>query len=464
MFSEESKLINRFEIFLLIFISIQPVIDVLTTLWMNTLHKDATIGVFVRFFVMFLCLIYILFSQRKTGYRFMIIYLFSLGIALAFNIGSNYFVKENFHLMDEVKYLAKISYATILLFTYLILFTSLSKRKDVYSLFKRYVLYAILIIDAVMVISIATSTSLKSYNYLKSGYTGWFSAGNEIGAILAITFPITIIYAISKTTSAKLFYYWIPVVFTGYSLLMIGTKVGYGALMIGLVISLVMCILTSAMKKREKNSKHFFINGMISLVVLAGFIVATPFAPVYKNTYQHFQLLGINLNSNDSKEPSDSKNKHKHKDRLSKIDKDQVENLILSSRNDYLGLQQKQFKNAPIIQKAFGMGYGGNYKKTPKMIEMDFYDLFYSLGIVGFIIYILPFAYFLLSIGVHFIRNFRTLFTPIHILFLTSLFLGLGISYSAGHVLTAPAVSIYLSILIAYLMVVSKGKDVTVSK
>ena len=104
-------------------------------------------------------------------------------------------------------------------------------------------LYALLIYDLVMVISIATNTSLTAYDWTKIGYTGWFYAANDLGAILAILFPISLMIAILRTKSLSSIYYWIPVLLTGYSLLMLGTKVGYGALLIGLLAAVVICFI-----------------------------------------------------------------------------------------------------------------------------------------------------------------------------------------------------------------------------
>ncbi|MFK4998713.1 O-antigen ligase family protein [Bacillus sp. N9] len=69
-----------------------------------------------------------------------------------------------------------------------------------------------------MVVSIATSTSISSYDHTKIGYTGWFYAGNEIGAILAIISPIVLYNCIKSTTSIKQLYAWIPFLLMGFSL------------------------------------------------------------------------------------------------------------------------------------------------------------------------------------------------------------------------------------------------------
>ena len=66
------------------------------------------------------------------------------------------------------------------------------------------------------------------------------------------------------------------------------------------------------------------------------------------------------------------------------------------------------------------MGYAGNYSDQPKMIEMDFYDLFYSLGIIGFIIYIFPFLFIFVIVGVFSLKNIKQLFEPVYLFLLLS--------------------------------------------
>ena len=91
------------------------------------------------------------------------------------------------------------------------------------------------------------------------------------------------------------------------------------------------------------------------------------------------------------------------------------------------------------------------------MIEMDFYDLFYSLGIIGFITYIGSFLFVLLKTAMAFLKNIKLIFEPNYIFILVSLLLGLGISYTAGHVFTAPSVSIFFGSILALLYVEIKN-------
>ena len=69
-------------------------------------------------------------------------------------------------------------------------------------------------------------------------------------------FPIVVLYSVHKTTSFSKVYYWIPTVLAMYASIMIGTKVGYGAIVITLGIALFFLFIEYMMhrKKKEKDS------------------------------------------------------------------------------------------------------------------------------------------------------------------------------------------------------------------
>jgi cation transport ATPase len=139
--------------------------------------------------------------------------------------------------------------------------------------------------------------------------------------------------------------------------------------------------------------------------------------------------------------------------------KENQENLIFSGRQVYEERHKQFFKEAPMSQKLLGMGYAGNYKYNeqkqpdPKLIEMDFHDLFYDFGIIGFALLMIPFIYYGLRILLAFITRFKEIFNIKYGMITASLVLALGIAYIAGHILTAPGVGIYFVVLLAYLIV-----------
>src|SRR5699024_7025515 len=88
-----------------------------------------------------------------------------------------------------------------------------------------------------------------------------------------------------------------------------------------------------------------------------------------------------------------------------------------------------------------GLGYGGNYEVAPKLIEMDFFDLLFSYGYIGFFILIIPFIRVIY-------QSFSVENGIIKFTLQLTIFLILGISFLAGHVLFAPSVMTYFSLLL----------------
>src|SRR5699024_11452860 len=107
--------------------------------------------------------------------------------------------------------------------------------------------------------------------------------------------------------------------------------------------------------------------------------------------------------------------------------------------DSYLRDTYADFQAAPTKQKLFGLGYGGNYTKEPKTIEMDFFDLFFSIGIVGTVVMFLA--------GLALVYQLVTWnITFIYLYSLGGVGLIMGISFVAGHVFFAPAVISYVAI------------------
>ena len=433
---------ERFETFLLLFIILQPVLDLFTALSIFAFKVDLTIGVFVRFIVMFLGVLYVFFIKDRESKRKTIVYLLILGVFFAISLANNLLVKQPISVFSEGKYIAKLVYMTVLFYSYLYVFKSFRSKEGWDKKVQAYIFYSMMIIGAVMIISSITGTGIKSYESIKLGHQGWFFAGNELGAVMAISFGVVVLYAIRKTTSFKTSYYWIPVLIMIYSLVALGTKVGYGAVLIILVIAFVMTLFELIKNRKQQGNRADFVNLVISGVFILGFVLATPFTPVAFNTNLHLQWVGVD------KEKIDNKTVGKDD-----ISEEGFEDVMLSGRQEFLTSQKGYYEDAPIMQKLFGMGYGGNYEETPKMIEMDFYDLFYSFGMIGFGLFLLPF--FLAAIKLFFavLKDFRRQFNRENILIASGIVLGLGTAYTAGHVFFAPAVSIYMVILIAYLMI-----------
>ncbi|MDR4986979.1 hypothetical protein CN491_17205 [Bacillus cereus] len=461
MLSENGKS-NKFENFLLIFILLQPILDLLTAFCIMVLKIDTTIGVITRLFVMVLSGIYILIQTKNKGNIKYISYIILVGIVFTIGLINNKFTKDPMVLTEEIKFIAKALYPFVMLTCYVFVFKSLKEKS--HSKMRDYITYASLIIGVVMVASITTGTDYNSYEWVKLGSRGWFYAGNELGSILAIMCPIVILYSIEKTKSIGKVYYWIPSILVVYSLFAIGTKVGVGAIFGSMAIAVVMCFIQAFTQRKDGKKNVYLLNGFIAMTVFVGILAYTPFSPFMKNMGFHVQLIEQEQSAKkeekkkeaakEHKPPVTAQEKEKEKEKEKVAEKkEETQAIIFSGRQLFEQMYKDFYNEAPMSQKLLGMGYAGNYKEQPKLIERDFHDWFYSFGIIGFILLIVPFIYFGIKFIVCVFTKFRQIFTVKYAMVIAAILLGLGISFMAGHILMAPGVSFYLVLIMAYLIV-----------
>ena len=477
----------RFEHFLLFFIILQPVLDLLTSLSITLLKSNATVGILVRFLIMAVGGIYILIQAKEKENRKFLIYLILLAGVLGVGFINNKLVKDPIVLSEEVKFVAKALYIYIMLGSYILALKSLKKTVNISDKVRNSIVYSTLIINAIMVISISTSTDFGSYEWMKVGSRGWFYAGNELGSILAIIFPIVVLYSIQKTKSVKHVLYWIPSLLMIYSLIQVGTKVGMGSIGVTLAAAIGIIVLQLLFDRKNPNKKSLAFNAVIAIVLLAGVVGTFKQTPLAQNMGIHNNYLSEQNVAQQGQKEKEIKEKLKKEQELkakeekhhkvekpeekAKIEeevkkelekeqkKENQENLIFSGRQVYEERHKQFFKEAPMSQKLLGMGYAGNFKYNeqkqpdPKLIEMDFHDWFYDFGIIGFALLMIPFIYYGLRILLVFITRFKEIFNIKYGMIAASLLLALGIAYIAGHILTAPGVGIYFVVVLAYLIV-----------
>ncbi len=445
---------NYFPHFLLLFIVFQPILDLLTSFSIYVLHMSATVGIVVRFAFMLLALGYLLLHHKQQGAKKYILYLCLFGIVLAIGLVNNLMIKSPVSFGEEVKFIMKSVYPIVLLFGYIIALKELKNNEFAFHKIITYFLYATLILSISIITAMATGTDFPSYPNSKIGSRGWFFAGNDLSSIFAIMFPIVVLYSVHKTTSFSKVYYWIPTVLAMYASIMIGTKVGYGAIVITLGIALFFLFIEYMMhRKKEGKGFTYLVNTVVAAVVLGGLLVLTPQTPIAKNMSIHLQIYEYKKSVQDEKDRKEGKVVKEEEHKQGELTDSEMKSLIYSDRDKFLKVYKQYYKEAPLSQKLFGMGYAGNYTTKMKLVEMDFHDLFFAFGIVGFLMYLLPLLYFGIKIFISLITNFKKLFSVKYMLLASTLVLSLGIGFMSGHVLTAPAVSIFFVVILAYLIV-----------
>ena len=354
---------------------------------------------------------------------------------MVFNTALNYLLKDPYFLVQEVTYAIKTIYVIEMLLVYTAVFLSIKKRQDWEKTIQRAIFFNISVIGIVMLLATITSTGNRSYETaVKQGHSGWFYSANDLSAILAISFGVMLLYSIQAKSKKWLY---VPfLLLTAWAMMTVGTKVGLGALIIGLVAALFLTIIRLFLKK----------GSWLNLAILAGTLLLSL-------AYIPYSAIGNNIGITFFQQTEgDQSNSEEQKSTIAQQD---MTYKVMSGRELFLKNVVSYYNEAPLLQKFIGMGPGGNYKEKLKLIEMDFLDWFYGYGVVGFLLLMLPLLFFIVMILKGMFRRLQLVFTPSFFMVGLSVVLALGIAAVAGHILLNPASGIYFAIFLSYLYTLS---------
>lgn len=435
------------EQFFLVYVVMQPFLDL-------TAFVGLPISDLVRLGAMGLGLLYLWFlpSSRKKHYTF--IYLIVLILFFMVSFINNFLIKDSFFFILEGIYLVKTFYFILMLLVYAFVLESfMRKRDDWLYLVKRNVSIALSVIGFVMLAATLTETGRRSYGALaKEGHSGWFYSANDLSSALAIACGFLLLYILyRKNMKVKLAWYAV-LILTIWSMLTIGTKVALGGAIFVLAFGGVMTLIGWVRNKMSATN-------VLLIVPLAVFtLFSVPYMPVGANVNFHLLSKWIPLETEKNQGEQDHVDGHKQKNETSDTEQ-AIQKELLSGRGDFLQKTIKQYKQAPLTQKLFGMGRGGNYESHSKQVEMDFFDWFFNYGIIGFLLLMTPLVYYGIMIFRYLFTNLKALLDPNVTILGVEIGIGLGVAFFAGHVLTKPASSIYLALLIASVYVKLKSES-----
>ena len=393
-----------------IWLLLQPIIDLIVSLTIRNSDSSITIGIILRGLFLLTLLLVTIFSKKiknkKNIYAYFIVLFVYFILYMLIRINENSF---SFGLIvSEVKYIFKYFYYPIVLLT-------MYQLKDYFELdndkLKKILVINLFIITFSIILSYLTNSAYSSYGNGNSGIVGWFYSANEIGAILVILYPYTFLIKNNK----QVIFNTIVMLLTIISSIYMGTKTTYFGIILSLVFYIIYILLFKIKDSVKAKYKVSYITLSVILLVTLSFI-----SPMFKNI-------------------ENTTNEYKDNDNVI------VDNVIFSSRLNFLKIDSKIYKESNIADKVFGIGLTGDDKVDypfEKRSELDFCDLFLRYGILGFILYVLPIVILLIKmIKICFIEKLKNID---NILPLYSIFIGSVISAFAGHVISSPAVSIYL--------------------
>lgn len=395
---------------LTIFILVQPFLDLFVSLSLNTLVVPFNIGIVVRvLFLLFIMYVSIfLYDKKKLLVYLLVLFLYTVFYLVA-NINSGGF--------SELHGLVRILYFPIMLL-------SLYSIKEEFRISNMAFVYSLFIYIILIFIANITGTSFQSYDIAKDGSIGWFNSTNEVSVIITILIPIMII--VFKGKGNFLLKIFLTVLF-----LLVISQIGTKTPILGLfIIFFALFIWMVIVFIKNKRYGYLISTFICVIVILVSSILVVPKTTFYKNIKIHLDYLKV--------------------DSVFDVVKDSYlfDHFIFSQRITFLEDISDKYENATIMEKLFGIGYVNDNGNSYKSIEMDYYDLYYSHGIIGFIIIMGTYLYILYRV----FRSIPTKITFDRYMGYLSLILILILSLFSGHVIVSPSVSFVCVILIINLI------------
>lgn len=231
-----------------IYILLQPIVDILTSLNVRYFPTALTVGIVVRFAFVGVMGMYLLFFYKGKNSRLVKGFFLMVSFYGILNIGHAAYLNGIGTLVNNSKMFIKMFYFIYVLLAFYAVYQQYGYKVEDNLLAFVFCEYAVSIL-----ISAITNTSFGTYMYAE-GYCGWFYAGNEIGAIISILSIIAIYQAFSSTKRGM----WLVVAFlVAFCSTYIGTKVPFLAIVAATVMMLGFSMLRLVIHKEKKIADGF---------------------------------------------------------------------------------------------------------------------------------------------------------------------------------------------------------------
>lgn len=405
---------------ILIFTFLSPFFDLSTSLLLNLVKIEFNIIIIFKMLFMAICIYYLFFVSKSKYKSSSIVYILAITLYIFLYTILTIIQKDTSVLSYEIQHAFRNFFFPI----NLVCIANIYEEKE-FNITIKHLSIILLSYIILLFIPTITKTDFSSYAYSKVGSIGWFNSTNEIGAILSILLPFGIL---SLSKIEKNIIKLVILLISVYTYFSLGTKVPI--LSLGIVIGTLLLIYIIKIIKLKK-IKQIIIISISSIIMIITAIILIPKTSFYKNIQIHLDFLEV-------KSISDFYDIHI------------IDHFIFSERVSFYIKTKNNYLNAPIEQKLFGIGYIENYGTDNiniKTIEMDYYDIFFRNGIIGFILYFIPYIIILTKI-VKKLGHKNNTITKEKIDLYLSIILILLLSLFSGHIITAPSVSIFCIIIL----------------
>jgi len=403
-----NKITNLTPKLIIIFLYIQPLLDILAAYLIKNNMPNYITSLIRIAFMLYLTLY--LFITSYPNKKKTCIYITLLITTILIHTMILYTYKGPQSLSYEIRNTLSTYYFVFLLISFIIIYKDKNfNKKHLKNIF--YIYIVLTFIPNIL------GFSYKSYDYSKIGSVGLFYSANVLGSILLLLLS-TILLELKKL---KTIHKILISLVTLYVIFTIGTKVPVLGLLIIIGANLLYIIYKLI---KQKNKKILTIITIVLIIASTSLIIILPRANFYKN---------INIRLDYLKENNVEIKSLKF-----------IDHFIFSSRFEKEKKTREYYESSHTLEKIFGIGYIEKRDNINEyqMIEIDYFDIFYREGIIGFTLYFIPLIYILRKNT----QNIKLTLNGINKL--TGIILILSIAFFQGHILVTPAISIYVALIL----------------
>lgn len=433
----------KLEDILVLFIILCPILDMLSFIFRNHFGISKSPSTFIRPLIPLIAIAIIFFKNKiklKLFIGFCIYAFYGLIHLILYKLnitGISYGT-----LSHEAQYIINYSYMILNLFIYIFMFY----KKDTTTKLKNSVLIALAIYIISIYISILTGTSSSTY-VEGIGYKGWFEQGNSLSSI----FMLGLLLLMPLGKDKKYIKYLLPLLLLiGIFLTtLIGTRVG----MFGFVLVCITYIAIEAsiaIKNKLKLNKKVIIVLSLIAIALIGVVVFAGSTTLQRR--KHLESIENDIIDSSTGEAShiggdilkfkeEINSGVTEEGKFSEAEKKSILELYEFAnkhnvKNTDRRTQQlvynfflvKNQKSLPLI--LFGNGHLNNYGEL--ILEMEIPAFLLNFGIIGFVLYFVPF----LSIFIYGVYIFFKKFKIVDVefmMYLVGCFVAFALSFFAGY-------------------------------
>ena len=402
------KKISTMDNILCLFIILCPLLDAASFLYRQYFHTNYSISTFLRPIIP-ITLLFIVFFKEKIKWK-MLLSCFIYGIYAIIHLIVFHQIKTECAYGNEIRelqYLVNYTFMIANLFLYVYMFSKRSHSN--LDRLKKSVLISLTIYISFMYLSILTQTSSATYIETGVGLKGWFESGNSIGTTMILA--LFVILPFLEKENPKWIKIWVCIISVAvgvYLMTLLGTRTGMIGFILVLVCYLFLCLCRQISRKSfNKKFLWFSIILVIAIVGVIGVFGSKTFERRKELKSEEDIILDIMTN-----QPSHVTGDTIHI--VDQIQKNEIDETYMSKEmmQSYLDLYHTanrfnlKHTNMRMLQLVyhtnlvkhqhnlflilFGNGYMTHFYEM--IFEMEVPAFLFNFGILGFVLYFLPFA------------------------------------------------------------------------